>query len=596
MRLFQPDFKQTKKQFELFLKFVRLILPHKAKWIFIILLGGFWTLLSVVNPYITKLVVDEGIMKSDLRRFIALAALGIVIFIILGAINGLKEYLEKKVSLEVKFSLNKIVFDKINKLSLSWFRTKSTGENIYKISNDIDRVNSLITTIPPKAVMLFPRVIFIFLIMLKLNYKIALFSLLLAPFLYIGPYYFIKKRRSIWEKLIECSQGIFKFLHESFSHSYLIKAFGKEREEKDKYLKILKDNIEIEKTSTKLNIFNSFVARIADKIIVGLITFYGGYHVIKGEMTLGSLTAILVYLGQLVGMQHGFIGFFQSTVLGLVSCERIAGILDEKEEITETCDAKDILIKKGEIEFKKVNFGYSKGKAILKDLDFKIEGGRHISLAGSSGQGKTTILNLIARLYDADSGEIMIDRQYIKDITLNSLKKQISMALQETFLFNTSVKDNILYGDGNASLEDVIRVSKISLVDSFTENLPEKYDTVIGENACKISEGQKQKIAIARALIKNPKVLILDEAFSSMDSASEDKIISNIKENFKDITVVSVSHRLSTVKQSDLVYFLNNSGGIEVGKPEELLEKNMEFEELFKGQRELTISDPGSNT
>ncbi|MFH1478493.1 MAG: ABC transporter ATP-binding protein [Candidatus Omnitrophota bacterium] len=586
MRKFQPKLDQAKSQTQLFFRFVRLILPHKAKWVLIILLGSFWSLLSVVNPYITKLIVDEGIIKKDLRQFVLLASLGILVFIALGAIEGLKEYLEKKVSLDVKYSLNNAVFSKINKLSLAWFRDRSTGENIYKISSDIDRVNTLITSIPPKAVMLFPRIAFIFIIILKLNWKIALFSLFLAPFLYIGPYYFIKKRRSIWEKLIECSQSIFKFLQESFSHSYLIKVFGKEKDEKEKYLNILKNNIELEKSSTKLDIFSGFSAKVLDKVIIGLITFYGGYHVIRGEISFGTLTAILVYLGQLVNMQYGFISFFQSTVLGLVSCERVENILNEKEEIADREDAKYIIVTKGEIEFKKVNFGYSKDQLILKGLDLKIKGGTHISLAGPSGQGKTTILNLIARLYEVDGGEIIIDGQNIRDVSLNSLKNSIGMALQEPNLFNDSIKNNILYGNNLASFEDVIKCAKIALVDEFTEKLHDKYETIIGENACKISEGQKQKIAIARALIKKPKILILDEAFASMDSLSEDRIIENIRGYAKDITLISVSHRLSTVKRSELVYFLNSSGEMVIGNVEELLGNNKEFQDLFRDQTE----------
>ena len=545
MKFFRHKIKLDKKQLGLFLRFLNFLRPYRAKWVAILLLSSFGALLGSINPYLTKLVVDKAIGNKDLNIFIVLVILGGMIFVIGGVVNGFKQYLERYIRLRVRLGLNKKVFKHMQGLSFSWFQNKTTGEHLYKISYDIDRAGDLITTVPPKAAVLFPKLLVIFFIILRLNWKMAVFCICLTPFLYLPPYYFIKKRRTIWERLIKNSELIFKGLHETFTHIYPIKVFGKETVEIRKYLRKLINNIRIELSGTRLEVFSNFAVSAVNKIILGLIAFYGGYQVIKGTMTLGSLTAILVYLGQLVGMQGSFISFFQTTALGLVSCQRVADILDEKDCIVENKQARSVIFKKGEIVFDRVSFGYLSGRPVLKDLSLSIKENRHIALAAPSGFGKTTLLNLIVRLFDPWQGEILIDGVRIQDIRLASLRGQIGMALQEPFLFNDTVSNNIGYGKQDANEAEIIEVARLSLVDDFIKDLPDRYGTIIGENACKLSEGQKQKIAIARALIKRPRILILDEAMSSMDSASEEKIISNIKESQKDMTLITVSHRLS---------------------------------------------------
>ena len=584
MKFFRHEIKLDKKQQALFLRFIKLLLPYRAKWVAILLLSSSGALLGLVNPYLTKLVVDKAIIKKDLKVFIILVIAGCAVFIATGIINGIKQYLERYVKIKVRFDLNRAVFKRIDILPFSWFQNKSTGGHLYKIAYDIDRAGDLITSVPPQAAALFPKLLVMVFIILRLDWKMAVFCICLTPFLYLPPYYFIKKRRAIWERLIKNSELIFKNLHETFTHIYPIKVFGKEAVEIRKYLRKLINNIRIELSGTRLEVFSNFAAAAADKIILGLIAFYGGYQVIKGTMTLGSLTAILVYLGQLVSMQGSFIQFFQTAVLGLVSCQRVAEILDEKGHVVENKNARDIVFKRGGIVFNGVAFGYLPGNPVIKDLSFSIEPDKHICLVAPSGLGKTTLLNLIIRLYVPWQGEVLIDGVRIHDVRLRSLKGQIGMALQEPFLFDDTVANNILYGKENASEAEFIKITKLSLVDDFIRALPDKYNSIIGENACKISEGQKQKIAIARALIKKPKILILDEAMSSMDSISEARILSNIREYFKGATLITVSHRLSTVMEADFVCFLKGPGEMITGLCEELLQKDKDFYDLFKAQ------------
>ncbi len=568
-------------EFKLFLRFARYLLPYWKKEAVIIGLSGIGVLLGLVNPYLTKLVIDRAFGDRDLRVFIILALIGGGIFVLNGLLSGFDSYLNRQITVKVNFGLNKRVFRHLEKLDLDYFRNRSTGGHIYRINYDIERVTGFITTTLPQAVTIFPKLLFVLGIVFYLNWKMALFSLVLAPFLYLPNYYYTRRMRRVWEALIENSENIFKSLQEALSHMQLVKVFGKETQNIRRYLKLLISNIRISMKNIKLEIFSGFASSAVNRSIIGLIAFYGGYQVIKGQMSLGSLTAIMVYLSQLIGLQGQFANFFQTSALGLVSCRRLTEVLDEKPTIKEIKQPKKVRFQSGRVVFRDVSFGYRTGEPVLNKVTFDIEGGSHIAIAGSSGCGKSTLLNLLLRLYDPWSGDITIDRYKIKELSFNSLKGQIGMALQEPFLLNDTVEMNIAYGVDGISEQEIIETARICGVDDFVARLPDKYQTIIGENACKMSEGQKQKIAIARALIKKPKILILDEAFSSMDSASEEIIIKNIGQAQKNTTLIVVSHRLSTILKADLVYFFNQKGSVIIDTPQNLMANNRELLDLF---------------
>jgi len=581
--------KIDKTQFKLFLRFLKLLLPYRKIWFLVLTLSSLGALLSLVNPYLTKLVIDKGFGNKDLRIFLILALIGGGIFVLNGLFGGLRQLLDRYIKIKVNFDLNKIIFKHLHHLSFAYFTDKSSAEHLYKVNYDIERATEFITTIPPQSVSIFPRLLFILGIVFYLNWRMAVISLILAPFLYLPNYYFVKRVRSAWKILIENYEAMFKKLSENFSHIQVIKSFGKETQSTINYLRMLIINIRIKMQNIKLEISSSLTSQLFNKAIVGLLAFYGGYQVIKGQMTLGSLAAVMVYLTQLVGLQSQFAYFFQTTALGLVSCRRLAEVLDEKTMVLESREAKKLKFNKGMIIFEDLSFGYRPNEPILKRINFTIEGASSVALVGPSGCGKTTILNLILRLYDPWSGDIKIDGYNIRDLKFSSLREQIGIALQESLLWNDTIKNNIKYGRPEASDEEIIEVAKICGVDQFVSELPNRYETVIGENACKISEGQKQKIAIARAIIKRPKILILDEAMSSMDSASEERILANIKERQKELTLIVVSHRLSTIMNTGLVYYLESSDRIVVDTAKNLLENNQNFANLFVGQSAICV-------
>jgi ATP-binding cassette subfamily B protein len=564
------------------LGFLKYLLPYRKKQLAVLFLSGLSALLSLVNPYIGKLMVDKAIINKDLHIFILLALVGTAVFILDGLFKAAADFIGKGIYLKVRWDLNRKVFSHLQRLPWDFFQAKSTGEHMFKLNYDIDNAADFIVSVPNELVNIFPRLLLTFAIIIYLNWQLAIFSLVLVSVLYPLLYYLTRRRRKVWKELAADSQNIFKRLSEVFSHMYLIKAFSREGREIRVYLGALIRNIKIRLESMKLEVATNFSFSSFGRIILGLITLFGGYQVIRGRLSPGTLTAIMIYLAQLITLQNSFIFFFQRVALGLVSCQRIDEILQQKPWIRERQDAQKIILKDPSIQFEKVSFGYQPQKFVLEDLDFSIKKGM-VALVGPSGCGKTTILNLILRLYDPWQGEILIEGRDIKDLDPCSLRGQIGVALQEPFLWNDNVENNIKYAKEDATKEEIMGVAELAGVDEFIRALPQGYDTIIGENACKISEGQKQKIAIARALIKRPKILILDEAMSSMDSLSEEAIIAKIKAMDIPLVIV-VSHRFSTIMACDLAYFLKSPNVLVVDKPTQALEKDRTFYNLFSAQ------------
>lgn len=576
-----------RKKAKLFLQFSSLLLPYRGRWLLVLLLSVLTALLSLVNPYLSKLMIDRAIENKDLPLFFFLALLGGGVFVLDTLFESLRRFLENYIKMRVGFDLNRKVYKKIQTFPLAWFKDRSTGEHLYRIGYDLDRVTSFVSSDPPQALSLFPRVILTLVILFSLNVPMAVFALCLAPFLYVPSVYLSQKMREIWEAFIGNSEGVFKDLEEIFSHIYLVKAFGKESSSVRSHLRRLIANARLHVKKFRLEAVTRFVSQLLSRVIAGLIAFYGIYQVIKGGMTFGTFTAIMVYLSQLMGLQYQFANFYQTAVLGLVSCERVSQILDQEMGKERVVGSEAVAFDRPAIVFDKVSFCYGSGEYIFRELDFKIEHGKHIALIGPSGCGKTTLLNLILRLYAPSGGSISLGGHPLADLTNGSLLGQIGVALQEPFLWNDTIQNNIQYGKEDATKDEILRVAELTGVDEIVKRLPAGYGTVIGENACKLSEGQKQRIAIARALIKNPKILILDEAMSSMDSESEEKILAAIKKTNNDMTILTVSHRLSTVMHAERAYYLKNGDRMVVDTPQNLLRQDLDFPRLFLGQESI---------
>lgn len=549
----------------------------------VIILGLVTTPLGLINPYLTKLLIDKAYAHKDLKLFLILAIIGASIFVFGGLINSLNSLLSRRINRGVSFDMTKDLFRHLQSLPLRFFQNESTSKHIFMINSDVNSVSSFVCNTLPQMITFLPRLLFILVIICYLNWRFALLASLLVPVTHIRAYFLAKWLREMARRMIEKSQEIFRQLYEVFAHIRLVKALGKEDDEIKRFEKNLLEARDFEIKNARLLGISNFLDSLLGKVISGIIALYGGYQIIKGNMTLGTLTALVIYSAQLSELIKSIGGFYEAIAINSVSRQRLAALLDIKPQIKDKEGAIAYQFLQARIEFRDVYFGYKEDEFILKGLNFSIPAGAKIALVGPSGCGKTTLLSLILRLYEPTQGSILIDEMDVRDIKSKSLIAQIGIALQEPFLLNDTIRNNILYAKEDASQDEVMEAASIAEAHNFISGSPEKFDTQIGENACRISEGQKQRIAIARAVIKKPKILILDEAMSSLDSQTEDRIIDNLKKEFKDSTLIIVSHRLSAAKNMDLVYFLESNHDIQVGTHEQLL-RNLKYRELFASQ------------
>ncbi|HPZ09237.1 MAG TPA: ABC transporter ATP-binding protein, partial [Candidatus Eremiobacteraeota bacterium] len=424
--------------------------PFWKEAILLLALSGLTMGLSLVNPYLTKLVVDRAYESKDLKLFITLVIIGGVLFILNNAIGGISGYLNTYIRIKIKFSLTVKIFKKLQALPYNYFQNSTTGQSLYKFNYDIENIANLISGVIPQIVFTLIKTFIVLIIIFFLNWKLASVALILMPPVYYITYYFNKKLEKKWKNWIESNQKVFGMLQEILTHIHLIKAFGKEREHKRKYIGNLIESIRYNLESQKWQSVISFINMLICRLVLGIILFYGGYEVIKGELLLGSLIAIGLYLNQLSGLQNSFTYLIQNIVLNYISCERLDGILNaEIEKEKNTVSLKNC---EGHIEFKKVTFSYEEEKPLLDNLSFSIPAGSFAGLVGPSGCGKTTMVNLILRLYNIEKGKILLDGY--NNVSKSDLFRHTGVALQDPFLWNDTVENNIKYGNSDATDEE----------------------------------------------------------------------------------------------------------------------------------------------
>jgi len=398
--------------------------------------------------------------------------------------------------------------------------------------------------------------------------------------------YIQRKLSPIYEKLWEYGARLNKEICEAFSRVLIIKAFGLETFKRHSYLKAMLKNIRWSLKSFRWSIINSLSSSFLSKAIYGAVTLYGGWLIIKDRLTLGSYAAVMIYLTQIGGLLESLSYSFKFFVQEMVSLERFFEVINLEPKIKDSAMAKALKKIDGEIAFQNVWFGYRQERPILKGLDLHIPRFSWTALVGPSGCGKTTLVNLILRLYEPWQGSILIDGLDLRAIKIISLRERISIATQEPLLFDVSIRENISYGLKNISQKQIADVAKISCIDEFIEQLPQGYDTLIGENACRLSQGLKQRIALARAILRNPDLLILDEATSSVDSLTEERIFKQLKSLRKGLTTIIISHRLFSVKDVDKIYFMQSDTNLEAGTHTRLFSESPAYRDFFYNQLE----------
>ncbi|HBE04088.1 MAG TPA: hypothetical protein DC049_16675 [Spirochaetia bacterium] len=574
---------KIKSQIRLAKEFIIYLAPCKRRLLIIIFFSLCAVIMSMLNPFLLKYLIDSVLPAKNIRSLLSVLVISGSAFTLISAIKNLREYLELKTRHELLFALNSRLFSRMQSYPYQWFRSKSAGEMVFKLSSDTSQIVYPLTKILPHTLIIFFRISVSFAIIFYFDRMLAVISILLAPFLYIPHYIFIRILEKAWLESVILSENILNYLQEVFSNILLVKSSGRETDHINEYSRRLKARMSLEIKTRKTDSLSSFTADILNKLVFGIILGLGLVRIISGRLSPGTLGAIITYLAMLMNIHRDIIALYQNTVQGLISCARVSQILNEKPE-TGTAQEAELKITKGNIEFKNIDFSYTENKNIIKNLNLNIKHGNHVALAGQSGIGKTTLLHLLSGLYEIKSGEILIDNIPVKKASASYSRSQIGYVLQQPLLWNDTIKNNLRYEAPMASDEEITAAARAACADIFINKLPEKYLTHLGGNNGKLSEGEKQKLAIARALVKKPKILLLDEAMSSMDSNSEEKVLENIRRSYSDMTLLTVSHRLSALKKADYVCFMIQNDKMVIDKPEVITANNREFRDLFLGQ------------
>ncbi|MBL3648486.1 ABC transporter ATP-binding protein [Bacillus sp. RHFS10] len=569
-------------------RYMQFVKPYKKQIFVTVLIGIVKFSIPLALPLLLKYVVDDiiqggGTASDKTTSLLTIMAIMFALFLILRPpVEYYRQYFAQWTASKVLYDIRAKLFDHIQKLSLRFYANTRTGEVISRVINDVEQTKDFVITGLMNIWLDMLTILIVISIMLTLDIKLTLISIVLFPLYGISVKYFYGRLRKLTRERSQALAQVQGHLHERIQGMPVIRSFAIEDHEQanfnEKNSHFLNKAISHTNWNAKTFAVVNTITDLAPLIVIAC----AGYFVINGPLTVGTMVAFVGYIDRMYNPVRRLINSSTTLTQSIASMDRVFEFIDEPYELTDKPNAIKAGRIRGEVEFQNVSFQYEKEKEnILHDVSLKVHRGETVALVGMSGGGKSTLVSLIPRFYDVTSGRLLIDGSDIRDYEARSLRNQVGMVLQDTFLFSETIRENIAIGQPDATLEEIIEAAKAANAHEFIMSFPEGYETRVGERGVKLSGGQKQRISIARVFLKNPPLLILDEATSALDLESEHYIQEAMDKLAKDRTTFVVAHRLSTITHADKIVVMENGTITETGNHHELMDYDSQYKHLF---------------
>ena len=585
MNSFKQDEQLVKKSnFETMPRLFKYLLNYKGKIAGVFACMAVGTTVDLINPLLCERAIDRYIMKAQIPGLVRIIILSALINVLAVLAMKIRMILMAKTSNKVIQNLRQELYNHIQSLDLAFFDSRPSGKILARIIGDTnslkDIIENAVTTLIPNMV----TVVAVMVIMFVKNWRLTLASLCTLPLLIGGVILISSMAEKHWKAKRQKSSNMNAFINEDLSGIKVIQSFRAEDETDKTFQQLVwADRSEFIKAVRWCDAFGSWI-----DICWGvgtLMMYYVGVKVLGIEnVSIGTYIAFGTYIGMFWQPIMNLSNFYNQFVNAASGAERIFEIIDTKAAVTSAVDAPKMPMIKGNVQFKNVTFGYEEDVKVLKNVDFDVKSGETIALVGPTGAGKSTVVNLVSRFYDVDDGCILIDGTDIRSVQLDSLRTQMGIMTQDNYIFSGTIRENIMYGKLDASEEEMIAASKAVHADDFIRNLKDGYDTKLTARGGELSNGQRQLVAFARTMLSNPKILILDEATSSIDTKTELLVQAGIASMLKGRTSFVIAHRLSTIQNADRIFVIDKGGILESGTPAELMEKKGAYYHLRQAQ------------
>ncbi|MEK4081744.1 ABC transporter ATP-binding protein [Solibacillus isronensis] len=572
---------------------MRFVKPYKMLLFLTIVIGILKFAIPLFLPWLLQIIIDDILLKDGMtteektkQLFTWIGIALVLFFVIRPPIEYYRQYFAQNLSNNILFDIRKELYGHLQKLSLKYYANTRAGEVISRVINDVEQTKNFVMTGLMNLWLDLATILIVIAVMFAMDVKLTLVSLIALPFYAFSVKYFFGRLRSLTKERSQALAGVQSYLHERVAGMSIIKSFTLEKHEQKIFDEtngeFLNKALDHSRWNAKSFAVVNTITDMAPLIVIG----YAGYQFLQGDLSIGVLVAFYAYIERLYGPLRRLVSSSTTLTQSIASMDRMFELMDEKYEVQNKPDAMVLPAAKGKLQFDRVTFKYDKGgNTILNKVDFTIEPGQTVAFVGMSGGGKSTIVSLIPRFYDVTEGAVKIDDQNVKDVTIESLRSQIGIVLQDNILFSDSVKQNILMGNPNATDEEIVAAAKAANAHDFIMGLPEGYDTKVGERGVKLSGGQKQRVAIARVFLKNPPILVLDEATSALDLESEALIQDSLDRLAHERTTIIIAHRLSTITHADNIFVIEHGEVVESGTHQRLMEQQGAYYNLFQVQK-----------